>query len=57
MRIKLSKKYQSEREDICKKKISIIELDNDVEKQNKTIEMKKEIQNILLVLPYHHLHP
>ena len=27
MRIKLSEKYQNEREDICKKLISIIELD------------------------------
>src|SRR5210317_1755270 len=55
MRIKLSEKYQNEREDICKKLISIIELDenksfllcdldNDIEKQNKIIEMKDDIQ-------------
>ena len=55
MRIKLSEKYQTEREDICKRLISIIELDdnksfllcdldNDTEKQNKIIEMKEEIQ-------------
>ena len=55
MRIKLSEKYQNEREDICKRLISIIELDdnksfllcdldNDSEKQNKIIEMKEEIQ-------------
>jgi len=55
MRIKLSEKYQNEREDICKKIISIIELDenksfllcdldNDIEKQNKIIEMKDDIQ-------------
>ena len=55
MRIKLSEKYQNEREDICKKLISIIELDenksfllcdldNDIAKQNKIIEMKDDIQ-------------
>ena len=55
MRIKLSEKYQTEREDICKRLINIIELDdnksfllcdldNDTEKQNKIIEMKEEIQ-------------
>jgi hypothetical protein len=55
MRIKLSEKYQTEREDICKRLISIIELDdnksfllcdldNDTEKQNQIIEMKEEIQ-------------
>ena len=55
MRIKLSEKYQTEREDICKRLISIIELDdnksfllcdldNDTEKQNKIIEMKDDIQ-------------
>jgi|TARA_B110000305_G_scaffold234979_1_gene293877 hypothetical protein len=55
MRIKLSEKYQNEREDICKKLISIIELDenksfllcdldNDIAKQNKIIELKDDIQ-------------
>ena len=55
MRIKLSEKYQNEREDICKKLISIIELDenksfllcdldNDIAKQNKIIELKDYIQ-------------
>ena len=55
MRIKLSEKYQTEREDICKRLISIIELDdnksfllcdldNDTEKQNQITEMKEEIQ-------------
>lgn len=55
MRIKLSEKYQNEREDICKRLIIILnldennsfllcDLDNDTEKQNKIIEMKEEIQ-------------
>ena len=53
MRIKLSEKYQNEREDICNRLISILklddnnsfllcDLDNDEEKQNKIIEMKAE---------------
>ena len=57
MRIKLSEKYQNEREDICKKLISIIELDenksfllcdldNDLEKQKQIIDMKEDIQNV-----------
>jgi hypothetical protein len=55
MRIKLSEKYQNEREDICNKLINIIDLDdnesfllcdldNDTEKQNQIVEMKEEIQ-------------
>jgi hypothetical protein len=56
MRQKLSEKYQTEREDICSKLINILELgedntfllcdlDNDIEKQNKILAMKEEIQN------------
>ena len=48
MRIKLSEKYQKEREDICNKIITILELkedntfllcelDEDIEKQNKLL--------------------
>ena len=55
MRIKLSDKYQNEREEICNKIITILELkedntfllyelDNDIEKQNKILELKEEIQ-------------
>jgi hypothetical protein len=55
MRIKLSEKYKNEREDICKKIISILELkednffllcelDEDIEKQNKILELKEEIK-------------
>jgi hypothetical protein len=55
MRIKLSDKFQTEREQICEKLISIIELDDNnsfllseldenVDKQNKILEMKSEIQ-------------
>ena len=55
MRIKLSEKYQIEREDICNKLINILNLDEDksfllcdldadIEKQNKILEMKEEIQ-------------
>ena len=55
MRIKLSDKYQTERENICNRIINILclkddktfllyDLDNDIEKQNKIIEMKEEIQ-------------
>ena len=55
MRIKLSEKYQKEREEICNKIITILdlkednsillcELDEDVEKQNKILELKEEIQ-------------
>ena len=55
MRIKLSEKYQTEREDICNKLINILELgedntfllcdlDNDIEKQNQILDMKEEIQ-------------
>ena len=55
MRIKLSDKYQNEREEICNKIITILELtedntfllcelDEDIEKQNKLLELKEEIQ-------------
>lgn len=55
MRIKLCEKYKTEREEICKKLIEILELDTnnsfilceldaDIEKQNKIMEMKDEIQ-------------
>ena len=55
MRIKLSEKYQNEREDICNKIITILELkedntfllyelDDNIEKQNKILELKEEIQ-------------
>jgi hypothetical protein len=55
MRIKLSEKYQTEREDICNKLINILnlgedktfllcDLDADTEKQNEILEMKEEIQ-------------
>jgi hypothetical protein len=55
MRIKLSEKYLTEREEICNKIISILglkedntfllcELDEDIEKQNKIMGLKEEIQ-------------
>ena len=55
MRIKLSEKYHNEREEICKKIINIVDLDEnnsfllcdldkDVEKQHKILELKEEIQ-------------
>ena len=55
MRIKLSEKYQNEREGICNKIITILELtedntfllcelDDNIEKQNKILELKEEIQ-------------
>ena len=55
MRIKLSDKYQNEREEICNKIITILdlkedntfllcELDEDIEKQNKILDLKEEIQ-------------
>ena len=57
MRIKLSEKYQNEREEICKTLITILNLDNEnsfllyelddnVEKQNKILEMKEEIRKV-----------
>jgi len=60
MRIKLSEKYLSEREEICNKIISIINLDHDgcillsdldldINKQNKIIELKDEIQKYFAV--------
>ena len=55
MPIKLSEKFENEREQICKILISIIELDDNkcfllselddnIDKQNKILEMKSEIQ-------------
>ena len=55
MRIKLSEKYKNEREDICKRLIIILnldennsfllcDLDEDTKKQNQITEMKEEIQ-------------
>ena len=55
MRIKLSEKYQTEREAICNKIITILELKNDntfllcelddnIEKQNQILELKEEIK-------------
>ena len=52
MRTKLSDKYQAEREAICNKIIEILgdktfilcDLDEDIEKQNKILELKSEIQ-------------
>jgi hypothetical protein len=55
MRVKLCDKYKNEREDICKKMIDILkldenksfllcDLDNDVEKQTAILDMKEEIQ-------------
>ena len=55
MRVKLSEKYQIEREEICKRLLDILELDTNnsfllcnldknIEKQNKIIDMKEEIQ-------------
>jgi hypothetical protein len=60
MRIKLSEKYQEEREIICNKIINILELDcdnsfllcnldNDIEKQTKILEMKEEIKKYFSV--------
>lgn len=55
MRIKLSEKFQEEREKICDRLIDILQLDSnrcfllcdldsDIEKQNKIMQMKEEIQ-------------
>ncbi len=54
MRVKLCDKYKNEREEICKTLISILELndnsfilydlDSDIEKQNKIMNLKSEIQ-------------
>ncbi len=60
MRIKLSEKYVSEREDICNKLLNIIELDADgcfllsnldldVNKQNKILELKDKIKECFAV--------
>jgi hypothetical protein len=55
MRVKLSEKYQKEREDICNRLLEILDLkedntfllcdlDEDILKQEKILAMKKEIQ-------------
>lgn len=60
MRTKLSEKYQSEREEICNKLMTILnlneektfllsDLDEDIEKQNKILGMKEEIQKYFAV--------
>jgi hypothetical protein len=60
MRIKLSEKYVSEREDICNKLLNIIELDAegcfllsnldlDTDKQHKILEMKDKIKDFFAV--------
>ena len=60
MRVKLSEKYNKEREELCIKLIEILDLgddnsfllydlDNDIEKQNKIIELKDEIQKYFAV--------
>ena len=60
MRIKLSEKYYSEREQICNELISLIELDTDgcfllskldldSDKQNKILEMKEKIKDYFAV--------
>ena len=60
MREKLETKYHTEREDICNRLISILELDennsillneleNDIEKQTKILDMKDEIKKYFAV--------
>lgn len=60
MRVKLCDKYKTEREEICKKLLDILklddnqsfllcELDNDVEKQTAILNMKEEIQKCFAV--------
>ena len=60
MREKLETKYNTERENICDRLISILELDenksfllceldNDTEKQNKILELKEDIQKYFSV--------
>lgn len=60
MRIKLSEKYINERDEICNKIINILNLDDDgcillseldlnVDKQNKIIELKEEIKKYFAV--------
>ena len=55
MRIKLSEKYNNERDEVCSKIINIVDLDvnksfllcdldNDIEKQQKILDLKEEIQ-------------
>ena len=63
MRIKLSDKYQTEREIICNRIITILalddkntfllyELDNDIVKQQQILEMKDEIQKYFAFIKY-----
>ena len=49
MRVKLSEKCKEEREEICDKIISILDLDNDTEKQSAILDMKEEIQKCFAV--------
>jgi hypothetical protein len=60
MRIKLSEKYKNEREELCKQIINIInldetgsfllsEIDENVDKQNRIIELKDKIKQIFAV--------
>lgn len=60
MRIKLSEKYTTEREEICNELINIIELDDeccfllskldiDIEKQNKILDKKEKIKEYFAV--------
>jgi hypothetical protein len=60
MRVKLSIQYHTEREEICKKLIDILELDEnnsillcdlekDIEKQTKILDMKDDIQKYFAV--------
>ena len=57
MRIKLSEKYKEQRDNICNKLITILnldsnntfllcDLDNDLEKQKQIMDMKEDIQNV-----------
>ena len=60
MRIKLSEKYKNEREQICEQIIDIInldetgsfllsEIDENIDKQNKIIDLKDKIKQIFAV--------
>ena len=60
MRVKLCEKYKIEREEICKKLINVLKLDEkksfllcdldlDIEKQNAILTMKEEIQKYFSV--------
>jgi len=60
MRVKLSEKFKDEREEVCNEIISILkldnnnsfllyELDNDIDKQNKILNLKDKIQKYFAV--------